>query len=33
MGKKDKNGALLLSAVFGTRLHVDYLMVFWSKTF
>ena len=33
MGKKDNSGALLLSAVFGTRLHVDYRIVFWSKTF
>ena len=33
MGKKDNSDALLLSAVFGTRKHVDYQMVFWSKTF
>ena len=33
MGKKDNTGAFLLSAVFGTRYHVDYRMVFWSKTF
>ena len=33
MGKGDSSGALLLSAVFGTRKHVDYRMVFWSKTF
>ena len=33
MGKKDYSDALLFSAVFGTREHVDYRMVFWSKTF
>ena len=31
--KKDNSGALLLSAVFGTRYYVDDRMVFWSKTF
>ena len=33
MGKKGNSVALLLSAVFGIRWHVDYRMVFWSKTF
>ena len=33
MGKKDNSDALLLSAMFGTREHVDYRMAFWSKTF
>ena len=33
MAKKDNSDALLLSAVFGTPEHVDYRMVFWSKTF
>ena len=33
MEKQDNSGALLISAVFGTRYHVDYRMVFWSKTF
>ena len=32
-GENDNSGALLLSAVFGTRQHVDYRMVFISKTF
>ena len=33
MEKQDNSGAVLISAVFGTRQHVDYRMVFWSKTF
>ena len=33
MEKKDNSGAVLISAVFGTHQHVDYRMVFWSKTF
>ena len=33
MEKYENSGALLISAVFGTRLHVDYRMVFWSTTF
>ena len=33
MGLKDNSGALLLSAVFGTRQQFDYRMVFWRKTF
>ena len=33
IAKKDNSGAFLLSAVFGTHEHVDYRMVFWSKTF
>ena len=32
-GKDDNSGALLLSAVFRTREHVDCRMVFWTKTF
>ena len=33
MEKLDNSGAVLISGVFGTRYHVDYRMVFWSKTF
>ena len=33
MEKEDNSIAVLISAVFGTRYHVDYRMVFWSKTF
>ena len=31
--KYDNSGAVLTSPVFGTRKHVDYSMVLWSKTF
>ena len=33
MEKLENSDALLVSAVFGTRQHVDYRMVFWSTTF
>ena len=33
MQKEDNSGAVLIWAVFGLRLHVDYRMIFWSKTF
>ena len=33
MEKWDNSGAVLNSAVFETRSHVDYRMVFWSKNF
>ena len=33
MEKEDNSDVLLISAVFGTRQHVDYRMVFWSTTF
>ena len=33
MEKLDNSDALLISAVFGTRQHVDYRMVFWRTTF
>ena len=31
--KWDNSGAVLISAVFGTRKQVDYRMILWSKTF
>ena len=33
MEKQENSDAVLTSAVFRTRLQVDYQMVFWSKTF
>ena len=33
MEKYENSDALFVSAVFGTRQHVDYRMVFWSTTF
>ena len=31
--KWDNSVVVVISAVFETRSHVDYRMVFWSKTF
>ena len=33
MEKQDNSGILLIWAVFRTRQHVDYRMVFWTKSF
>ena len=33
MEKQVNSGAVIISAVFGTREHVDFRKVFWSKTF
>ena len=33
MEKHVNNGAVFISAVFGTRKHLDSRKVFWSKTF
>ena len=33
MEKWDNSGTVLIWAAFGPRKHVDYDMIFWTKTF
>ena len=33
VAEEENSGAVVTSAAFQTRYHVDYRMVFWSKTF
>ena len=33
MEKLDNSGSVLISAVFGTREHVDYQKMFWRKIY